>query len=143
MGMRRPKRLAKVIGLLGCFAVGLLTAGFVGYAIGGASSSSALKALRNGQTEQGIALLETTFDGSVLEYWGYLQWGDSVFDRSREASKSHRAMQQVAAYREAFPTSAKNDHVRTTIRNTLDYVRSHPDGKRREDEATAQGASGR
>jgi hypothetical protein len=69
----------------------------------------ALKALRNGQTEQGVSVLETSLDSNVLDYWLYLQLGDSIFDRSRAASKSHRAMQRIAEYREAFPTATKNE----------------------------------
>jgi hypothetical protein len=163
MEMRRPRRLAKVIALLGSFVVGLLTAGFIGYVIGGrigfadgylaasvatstidgAFSTSVLRWLRNGQVEQAVAFLETTLDGSVLEYWYYLHRGDSVFDRTRAASMSHRPMRKIAEYRQAFPTTTKDDQLRTAIDDALEYARSHPDGERREDEANAQGASGR
>jgi hypothetical protein len=163
METRRRRQLAKIVTLLGCSALGLLTAGFIGYGIGGYlgfldgflagsvvtgatdghMSTSALKALRNGQTEQGVSLLETSLDGNVVDYWLYLQSGDSVFDRSRVASKSRRAIQQIAEYREAFPATIRTEDLWIAVRNALRNASSDQDTDRRETGTNLQGGSGR
>jgi hypothetical protein len=99
-----------------------------GYALGNTAARAmtltvALRSIRGGNTDEGVALLESDLDSLIMTHWAanrtdpsLLSWlvrgfGDSSVERKLFAT--------VARYRAEYPTTAVDPDVRETIASHL------------------------
>ena len=105
------------------FENGFATGQMSSSAVEGASAAHVSKLLRRGDTVEALAFLEQSVDGSLALYSGFMERGESPFDKTDAAAVPRRVMRTVAEHRTTHPPVTEDPAVRESIDGALASLR--------------------